>query len=300
VLCSFYSGNIGFFCYSIDAQNLGGNGYAGESVESRSGLVSLRARYYDPETGTFISKDPLGVTAGLNSYQYVYGNPINDCDPFGLFGWWDYTAQIGSYVGGAVTAVGGAAATTAGVATSEVAVGVPVAVGGIYLMAQGGSAMASSGRNLWYMILHPNATEVPLNSSGLAGLTVSGIANLAGAENSGKITTVNADGSFSLVGTLNGAAAMVDLVTTANVGAALPAMNEAAQTAKILPGLAGTGIPASIVPLRQLGVNTELSGFGGAWDSIGAATTGIGMDDNVKGVLDSQPSHKLENLTKRT
>ena len=91
-------------------------GFTGQSSDA-SKCYYLRARYYDPETGTFISKDPLGVTAGLNSYQYVYGNPINDCDPFGLFGWWDYTAQIGSYVGGAVTAVGGAAATTAGVAT---------------------------------------------------------------------------------------------------------------------------------------------------------------------------------------
>ncbi len=45
----------------------------------------MRARYYDPATGRFISEDPIGFEGGLNLYAYVGGNPINYNDPSGLF-----------------------------------------------------------------------------------------------------------------------------------------------------------------------------------------------------------------------
>jgi uncharacterized protein RhaS with RHS repeats len=44
----------------------------------------MRARYYDPEVGRFISKDPIGLLGGLNMYAYVQNNPINRIDPLGL------------------------------------------------------------------------------------------------------------------------------------------------------------------------------------------------------------------------
>ena len=44
-----------------------------------------RARYYDPVTGRFISEDPIGFGAGdTHLYLYVYGDPVNLVDPFGL------------------------------------------------------------------------------------------------------------------------------------------------------------------------------------------------------------------------
>jgi len=44
----------------------------------------MRARYYDPETGTFISKDPIGFLGGLNLFTYVANNPIRYIDSSGL------------------------------------------------------------------------------------------------------------------------------------------------------------------------------------------------------------------------
>ena len=49
-----------------------------------NGLYFMRARYHDPETGSFISKDPIGFLGGLNLYTYVQNNLINWIDPFGL------------------------------------------------------------------------------------------------------------------------------------------------------------------------------------------------------------------------
>jgi RHS repeat-associated protein len=58
-------------------------GYGGQYNDNESGLVYMRARYYDPGTGTFLTRDPLeAITA--SPYGYVDGNPLNATDPFGL------------------------------------------------------------------------------------------------------------------------------------------------------------------------------------------------------------------------
>jgi len=52
-----------------------------------NGLYFMRARYYDPEVGRFINKDPIGYAGGMNLYGYVGGNPVNWTDPWGLEVW---------------------------------------------------------------------------------------------------------------------------------------------------------------------------------------------------------------------
>ncbi|HBL6727745.1 TPA: RHS repeat-associated core domain-containing protein [Serratia liquefaciens] len=42
-----------------------------------------RRRYYDPDAGQFISRDPIGLTGGINEYQYA-PNPVQWIDPLGL------------------------------------------------------------------------------------------------------------------------------------------------------------------------------------------------------------------------
>jgi RHS repeat-associated protein len=61
--------------------------YRGEQFDSDLGLYYLRARYYNPATGRFLSRDPEeGVStdpASLHKYLYVGGDPVNWIDPRG-------------------------------------------------------------------------------------------------------------------------------------------------------------------------------------------------------------------------
>ena len=49
-------------------------GYCGEYYDSESGNIYLRARYYNSETGRFISEDP--AKDGVNWYVYCGGDPV--------------------------------------------------------------------------------------------------------------------------------------------------------------------------------------------------------------------------------
>ncbi|MGH8223512.1 MAG: RHS repeat domain-containing protein [Woeseiaceae bacterium] len=44
----------------------------------------MRARWYEPRTGRFLSEDPIGLLGGPNSYVYAADDPINRSDPLGL------------------------------------------------------------------------------------------------------------------------------------------------------------------------------------------------------------------------
>ena len=63
-----------------------GNRYTfqGREIDWDTGLYNFRARWYDAETGRWISKDPLGIAGGLNLYEAFGNNPVNFIDPFGL------------------------------------------------------------------------------------------------------------------------------------------------------------------------------------------------------------------------
>jgi uncharacterized protein RhaS with RHS repeats len=51
----------------------------------------MRARYYDPSVGRFISEDPIGFEGGdVNLCAYVGNNPVNRIDPNGLLDLFGY------------------------------------------------------------------------------------------------------------------------------------------------------------------------------------------------------------------
>ncbi|MBU9846272.1 PAAR-like domain-containing protein [Rahnella ecdela] len=57
--------------------------FAGQYADEESGLHYNRHRYYDSETGQYLSPDPIGLAGGVNPYGYVH-NPLGYIDPLGL------------------------------------------------------------------------------------------------------------------------------------------------------------------------------------------------------------------------
>jgi RHS repeat-associated protein len=63
-----------------------GNRYLwqGREYDVVTGLYYFRARWYDPVVGRWLSKDPIGISGGLNFYAAFENNPVNTIDPSGL------------------------------------------------------------------------------------------------------------------------------------------------------------------------------------------------------------------------
>ncbi|NHB98258.1 hypothetical protein C5470_18585, partial [Photorhabdus stackebrandtii] len=70
-------------CRHRDTQSSSGLRYAGQYFDKETGLHFNTFRYYAPETGRFITPDPIGLNGGLNPYSYVH-NPTGWVDPLGL------------------------------------------------------------------------------------------------------------------------------------------------------------------------------------------------------------------------
>ena len=68
---------------------IGGTGataiqYAGMYYHTTSGLNLTKYRAYDPNTGRWLNRDPIGEHGGFNLYRYVSDDPENLNDPLGL------------------------------------------------------------------------------------------------------------------------------------------------------------------------------------------------------------------------
>ncbi|MEU6851532.1 RHS repeat-associated core domain-containing protein [Actinacidiphila alni] len=109
--------------------------YTGQYTDAESGLIYLRARYYDPATALFLTVDP-DVQTTLSPYAYVNGNPLNDFDPTGLFGWHSITKH---WRGITQVAIVVTATVAAGLCTAATA-GACAGAGGILISAGIGAA----------------------------------------------------------------------------------------------------------------------------------------------------------------
>jgi RHS repeat-associated protein len=70
-------------------------GYTGHQMDQETGLIYFQARYYDPQTGRFITQDPYegdwNTPLSLHHYLYAYGNPTTYID---LHGYESISANI--------------------------------------------------------------------------------------------------------------------------------------------------------------------------------------------------------------
>jgi RHS repeat-associated protein len=57
--------------------------FQGQYSDSETALHYNTFRYYDPESGRFVTQDPIGLGGGFNLYQYA-ANPLGWLDPTGL------------------------------------------------------------------------------------------------------------------------------------------------------------------------------------------------------------------------
>jgi len=58
--------------------------YTGREYDRGLKLYYNRARYYNPQLGRFISRDPIDISDDVNLYAYVGGNPVGFVDRMGL------------------------------------------------------------------------------------------------------------------------------------------------------------------------------------------------------------------------
>lgn len=93
------------------------NGRYGVMTDKVTGLLHMRARFYNPRLKRFLNPDPSGFAGGWNAFAYADGNPVSFVDPFGLSAaagnedgfWSDYVEGVKDYWSGFGSAVAGVA-----------------------------------------------------------------------------------------------------------------------------------------------------------------------------------------------
>jgi len=114
------------------------HGFTGNPYDSETGLVRFKFRHYDPATGTFLQKEPMGLMQAWQSpYVYALNNPINYIDLYGL---WPSLSQVA----GGLAIVGAVALGVAVAAGTAPFAAVGVAVTGVLTSTVGLSSAAAA------------------------------------------------------------------------------------------------------------------------------------------------------------
>lgn len=244
-------------------------GWQGDYTDPTTGLVNMGARWYQPETGGFITRDSYSgaptLPVSLNRYTYANGNPLEFTDP---------TGYCGFSLSGLVDCVTSAA----GAVTSTVSTGARYVVTGITT----GIGYATSAINRAW-----NAGAEVFKSfaaTAYRGVTQTAAATFGAAK--GVATTVRKAGTYNATTLLNfGGAALgkaKGCLTTSGtcrtvVTAVAVAAVAVACTACLLPMAVGAGLGAGAGALtcpadQDRGMCALRGGLSGAL----AGTAGLG------------------------
>lgn len=238
-----------------------------------AGLLYLRARTYDPRSGTFLTPDPRGQVVGdptsTNPYTYGADSPTTVIDPTGMFGIGDVLGGIGAAFGGAVSAVTnalggiGAAVTryenqnspdassakgsgdaAAGSGTDNVA---PL-IGQIVVQTAGGQVIAAGGGNFAIQqangVIGAGAGNLVVDASGQ--VIAAGGGNVIGA-GAGNLVFVDAGGHVIAAGAGNFTVGIMQANSVIAAGAGNLVINAAGVIGAGAGNLIGTQLVASLV-----------------------------------------------------
>ncbi|MDD3793830.1 MAG: M15 family metallopeptidase [Candidatus Gracilibacteria bacterium] len=86
VVVSYEYDSFGNFEITSGVDNGNTRLFTGREYDKEIGLYYNRARYYNPELGRFISRDPIDIVDDVNLYSYVGNNGVNYVDLMGTEG----------------------------------------------------------------------------------------------------------------------------------------------------------------------------------------------------------------------
>src|SRR5690606_767531 len=68
-------------------------GFSGQYTDRETGFVNYGLRYYSPELGRFVTRDPIGEAGGQNLYRFANNNPVNAVDVHGTW-FWEFVGRL--------------------------------------------------------------------------------------------------------------------------------------------------------------------------------------------------------------